>query len=327
MKTLKELNELAAATDFRPEALEKIHKLLSILERLDDNELSHGQWVLKGGTALNLFHLEVPRLSVDIDINFLGAANVEELQQAREVFERVLNAVCERSGCSIRRAPFEHAGGKFRLRYSTLLGGEQNLEVDVSYVARVPLWSVERRGCLLRELASVKIPSLTLPELAAGKFTALLARSAPRDTFDALNLIEHQPSLFEQPEFRVSFVTQIASSRADLRQPELPASLNEKHVETQLVPLLRVRAGAESRGASITEALQSKVRPVVEKMIRWSEDESRFLDRLLDDGELEPEHVADDLEIQERISRQPMLLWKQKHVRQHKGLDPPGRPN
>ena len=78
---------------------------------------------------------------------------------------------------------------------------------------------------------------------------------------------------------------------------------------------------------SITEALQSKVRPVVEKMIQWSEGESRFLDRLLDDGELEPEHVADDLEIQERISRQPMLRWKQKHVRQHKGLDPPGRPN
>ena len=84
MKTIGELRELAAATDFRPEALEKVHK---ILKRLDENELSHAQWVLKGGTALNLFYYDVPRLSVDIDINFVGVASVEELQQAREVFE------------------------------------------------------------------------------------------------------------------------------------------------------------------------------------------------------------------------------------------------
>lgn len=90
----------------------------------------------------------------------------------------------------------------------------------------------------MRVSSSERIPLLTLPELAAGKFTALRARSAARNAFDALNLIELQPLLFDQPEFRLAFVTQIASSRADLRQAELPASLNEKHMETQLVPLL-----------------------------------------------------------------------------------------
>jgi hypothetical protein len=35
--------------------------------------------VLKGGTALNLFVLDVPRLSVDIDLNYIGAADRETM--------------------------------------------------------------------------------------------------------------------------------------------------------------------------------------------------------------------------------------------------------
>ncbi|MCG2795115.1 MAG: nucleotidyl transferase AbiEii/AbiGii toxin family protein [Actinomycetia bacterium] len=36
-----------------------------------------GKLVLKGGTALNLFYLDMPRLSVDIDLNYIGAAGRE----------------------------------------------------------------------------------------------------------------------------------------------------------------------------------------------------------------------------------------------------------
>ena len=87
MKTRAELLAVADATRFRAEAIEKVHHLLGILSRLDEHELSHGQWALKGGTAINLFHLDVPRLSVDIDINFLGVEALEALPAAREAFE------------------------------------------------------------------------------------------------------------------------------------------------------------------------------------------------------------------------------------------------
>lgn len=115
MRTLAELRALADATDFRPEALEKVLRLMAILGRLRNNELSQGKWVLKGGTALNLFYLNVPRLSIDIDINFTGIEDVGQLAPARNVFERALVAVCAREDCSVKRTPVEHAGGKFRL--------------------------------------------------------------------------------------------------------------------------------------------------------------------------------------------------------------------
>jgi predicted nucleotidyltransferase component of viral defense system len=87
MKTRAELLRWSKETDFRPEALEKVYLLQAILHRLEDNELSQGQWVLKGGTAINLFHWAVPRLSVDIDINFIGVEDVGRLPSSRDVFE------------------------------------------------------------------------------------------------------------------------------------------------------------------------------------------------------------------------------------------------
>ena len=323
MKTRAELIGLANATDFRPEALEKVYRLLAILRRLSDNELSRGQWVLKGGSAINLFHLNAPRLSIDIDINFTGVKDVSQLGSARDVFERVLVASCAREDCSVKRAPAEHAGGKFRLRFPSLHGGQQNLEVDVSYVARIPLFGVEGRLCSLSGLVgNHPVPLLTLTELAAGKFTALSTRSAARDYYDALSLTEYEPAVLETPQFRVAFLCQVASSRSDLRRTEAPQTLGRREVEQKLIPLLRIKSSTAQLGASaLLEKLNEVVTPVFQKLVQWSEEEKRFLDAFLDSGEIAPHHLTDDKDLQARISEQSMLLWKQMHVRKHLGLD------
>lgn len=65
----KGLLDQAAATGFRAEILEKAILLLGLLERLREHPFIQGRVALKAGTALNLFHFEAPRLSVDIDLN------------------------------------------------------------------------------------------------------------------------------------------------------------------------------------------------------------------------------------------------------------------
>jgi len=63
----------AAATGFRPEILEKVIHLLNLLEGFRAHPFLKNRCALKGGTALNLFLFDVPRLSVDIDLNYIGA--------------------------------------------------------------------------------------------------------------------------------------------------------------------------------------------------------------------------------------------------------------
>ena len=69
------VRRVASATGFREEVVEKVLYLTAILARFRTHPALQHAWVLKGGTAINLFHLDVPRLSVDIDLNFIGGAD------------------------------------------------------------------------------------------------------------------------------------------------------------------------------------------------------------------------------------------------------------
>lgn len=46
---------------------------------------------LKGGTALNLFVFELPRLSVDVDVNYIGAADRETMMAERTKLDAALS--------------------------------------------------------------------------------------------------------------------------------------------------------------------------------------------------------------------------------------------
>jgi hypothetical protein len=130
----------AARTRFRPEVLEKSLRLLSLLEALLQHPSLKGRLALKGGTAINLFLFDVPRLSVDIDLNYVGAIEREAMLTDRPRVEQAARAVFEREGLRGRRAPKadEHADGKWLFRYASALGGESNLEVDLNFMFRVP---------------------------------------------------------------------------------------------------------------------------------------------------------------------------------------------
>ncbi len=315
----------AAETGFREEAVEKVFYLTAILGRMRTHPDLRNAWALKGGTAINLFHLDVPRLSVDIDINYVGQADLKAMQAARPGFERALEACCEREGCQVRRAPEEHAGGKYRLRYVGGVGGPGSLEVDVNYVQRIPLLGMERRRPMLPFGGeALDVPVLTLEELAAGKCAALLTRAAPRDAFDAWQLLEIAPDLLTRPGLRLAFAVQAGSSREDLRASRSDTSpVSAKAVREELLPLLRAEArpldGDPDRlAAQLTQVRQT----VASTLLTWRKNEREFLDRLIEKGEVAPDLLTNDPALRERVAAQPMLRWKALHVRRHRGLPP-----
>jgi len=313
------VEQVARESGFLPASVEKVLRLCSILARLDGHPTTRGMWRLKGGTALNLLHLDVPRMSVDIDLNFTGAADREGMLALRPDFEAALAAVCEREGCTVKRAPNEHAGGKFRLRFVSALGGSQNLEVDVSYVARVPLLETLTLPTRFPADQSIEVPTLSLLELAAGKFSALVQRTVARDAFDAANLLLTIPGLLEDPEFRLAFVCSIAGGRHDPRElaPTDPAP-TPRAVMQQLVPMLQQGGRRAPDPEELSAQIGSRLEGAVERLLAWSPAERRFLDQLHDEGMVEAKVLHADPAVQERIRTQPMLLWKAKNVRNHR---------
>ncbi|MDP2233310.1 MAG: nucleotidyl transferase AbiEii/AbiGii toxin family protein, partial [Actinomycetota bacterium] len=88
---------LRVPVGFAPAAIDKVERLLELLGAFREDRELHDLFVLHGGTALNLFHDDAPRLSVDIDLMFVGAADVAEMRERRPNVDarirRVVNAL------------------------------------------------------------------------------------------------------------------------------------------------------------------------------------------------------------------------------------------
>ncbi len=88
------LEQLSQDTGFRAEILEKVIHLLHLLQTINSHPFLKGKLLLKGGTALNLFLFDVPRLSVDIDLNYIGSLSKENMAKERPKLEQALLDVC-----------------------------------------------------------------------------------------------------------------------------------------------------------------------------------------------------------------------------------------
>lgn len=85
--TMQDLQREAGATGFPVETLEKAIRLVSLLNVLRSHPFLKTRLALKGGTALNLFVFDVPRLSVDIDLNYIGAVDRQTMLVERPKVE------------------------------------------------------------------------------------------------------------------------------------------------------------------------------------------------------------------------------------------------
>ena len=81
--TVQTLQRLAGETGYLPDTLEKVLRLLDLLDEIAGDPMLSERLVLKGGTALNVFYLDLDRLSVDIDLNYIGALDVTTMQNER----------------------------------------------------------------------------------------------------------------------------------------------------------------------------------------------------------------------------------------------------
>ena len=164
MLTEAELVRVANETGFHVEPLGKVEQLLALLDGLRSHPFLKGRVVLKGGTALNLFVFDVPRLSVDIDLNYIGAADRETMLAERPKVEQAIEAVCGRQGVQIKRVPSDHAGGKWRLSYTATTGRPGSLEV----VARRKLDQINRVRDLRHLCRAAREPTRASARAASG---------------------------------------------------------------------------------------------------------------------------------------------------------------
>ena len=290
----------AEATGFQQEVLEKTLHLLGLLDATNSHPFLRGRLALKGGTALNLFVFDVPRLSVDIDLNYVGSESTEDMRRERPLLEEALQAVFSREDYTVRRMPEEHAGGKWSLRYRTAYGGSARIEVDVNYMYRVPLWPLSMMTSRpLGSWEALEFPQVDLHELAAGKLAALFARQRARDLFDC-SLIFSLDTL-DIEKLRMAFVVYGAMNRRDWRTVGLDdVGFDPVELSSQLIPALRVGGFGYLRPPDYGESLIEECRAALQALLPFTHAEREFLDLLLEEGRISPGLLTADHVLQGR---------------------------
>jgi len=311
------LQRIAAETQLPAATLEKVLRLLDVLQAIAEDRDLKTRVALKGGTALNVFHLRLDRLSVDIDLNDVGSLERAEMEADRPLVDDALLRLLEAQGYQVRRQPPGHAGGKWVARYTSALGGGATLEVDLNYMARGPLFGVQSMSSIpLGGVTATGIPVIDLHEVVAGKLVALLDRQAARDLFDARRILETQT--LDWSLVRAGVMAWGAAGRRDWREASLDIGGDPRELRAKLAICLPRNFFAAAGGVDAWIADTVAVcRAGLASLFERSAGEAAFLDRLLDAGEIDPSGLAVADDVKARIANMPMLVWKAQNVRQH----------
>ncbi len=177
---------IGRAAGYRPEPLETVFRLAGLLGAI--SEVLGDEVCLRGGTALNLGFLNLPRLSVDVDLDYVGSTDSADARRRRPELLRELTALAESLGYAVAEERPSYAMAHLRLGYTDGRGRSATLKVDLNFVDRVPV--LLPCGRWLRhpfgdDLSTPTVQMLQFPELVATKLVALARRRLARDLFDA----------------------------------------------------------------------------------------------------------------------------------------------
>ncbi|MFW2571953.1 nucleotidyl transferase AbiEii/AbiGii toxin family protein [Legionella sp. 29fVS95] len=314
LNSKEQLMSQARAGGYKPEILEKVYRLLDVFQQIMAVPFLQERLVLKGGTALNLFCFEqLPRLSVDIDLNYIGALDREKMLEEKPMIADAVEQIMVQNQFERHRAPMRHAGGKMVWFYPSLLGQRGSLEIDINFMYRQPLFPIGLKSPNIEAYNTLNGPVLDIHELAAGKLSALFDRSASRDWFDAHYLLTQTP--IDKNKLKLAFVTYLAMTRIEFSKlvPE-QIDYDLTDLRNRLVPVMH-QLSVSRNTRELKEwatARISELRQELSSLLPLEEHELLFINKIRNEGIISPELMTNDLEISQRIKSHPAINWAMK---------------
>ncbi len=179
-----------------------------------------GTFALKGGSAINLFLREMPRLSVDLDLVFTDHQLSRE--EALETIQRRLSEAKNRldqKGLVVRIVDSKGTGETKLL----VRRGHISVKIEVNTVIRGAIHPPQRMSLTASAsealMADLELPVLSPEDIYGGKLVAAMDRQHPRDLFDVMELFAHGGIT---PEMRQAFIAYLISHNRPIHEVLFP---------------------------------------------------------------------------------------------------------
>ena len=267
-----------------------------------------GAFALKGGTAINLFMRNMPRLSVDLDLVFTDHRMPRD--QALQRIDEALRQAAARLNARGFQTRTRGAAGGLETKLMVRRGSIE-VKVEVNFVMRGTVHPVRNAALAPRArdllMADVELPVASLEDVYGGKLVAAMDRQHPRDLFDVMQLFAYEGIT---PSIRRAFVVYLASHNRPVHEVLFPA---ERDIAQEYE---RTFQGMTADTVELADLLTVRKRMMVELPGSLDPDERRFLLSLVDNKPdwplLEIPH-ADEL---------PGIRWKLNNLGQLQAANP-----
>lgn len=294
---------------FAPRSQGQALRVLQVLETMSQDENLRESYALHGGTALNLFFLNAPRLSVDADLSYVRTVDSSVMEKDRPDLERRLFEVAHGAGFDPRRKKLEHSGGAINLLYRD--GPRQgHVKVDLNYRNRSPLLPPQTVTADVVNGPSVTYKINHPYQLFGGKMKAVLGRVAARDLYD-INLIGDVLDPYRSPLVSRILTYSQATSDSFPRQVAVASRFGHRQdlVDQDLVPMLPL--GTE---VSLDQMISGAESFFDNHFSGMSDAEREFID-LAKTGDYRPEILfSDEPDVLAAALADPVLHRKQEQL-------------
>lgn len=308
------LDIIAKEQGFIRDNLEKVMRLVEILNYFHDSPLLSKSLVLKGGTAINFTVFQLPRLSVDIDLDFTADCSREMMLSIRQEVNAEILRYMESEGYHIASGSKNpHTLDSWVFHYTNAAGNNDGIKIEINYSDRCHILPAIDTHVSIPFLSDVEVRSLSPIELFATKINALIGRSAARDIYDVYNMVEHQLFLSDEEQTLLRkatvFYLTVGSSRKDSATPtEFGAfpqidKIRFPQIRSQLMPVLRQSERFDFEEAKVA------VKDFLMTLLALTDSEKEYVQGF-NCGKYAPELLFEDKVIVDRIKFHPMALWK-----------------
>ena len=307
------IENISKETGFIQSTLEKVERLIRILEWMNSDAKLNKLLVLKGGTAINTAIFNFPRLSVDIDLDLTENLAKEKMIKERENIHNLLVNYLSANNYKInmKKSINVYALDSIVAEYVDIKGNIDNIKIEINYMNRVHILDTKRIKVSTDVFKDkhLIIHCIHPIEIYASKLCALLSRSTARDLYDIYTLSKY--NLFDDGEKRLLkqcfMLEYIAVNNYKLKDMKIDniEKLKRQDIRTKLLPTLKDRNPRKSN----VDEMKKAVREYLKDILVVDDNIKEFYDKF-QKGIYEPELLFENKEIIERIKEHPMIMWK-----------------
>jgi predicted nucleotidyltransferase component of viral defense system len=306
------ISAIAKGTGFQADNLEKLLRLRELLTEFHKHSFLRNKLVLKGGTALNLFYLDLARLSVDIDLNYIAHVGREEMLQQRPDVTKAVEQIAYGLGYKLQKGKDEYALREWHLGYNNHSGSPDHVQVEINFLMRAcALPPKVLPAAPIADSEPCDFLVLATEELFAGKIKAMIDRRHPRDLYDLFRFtrsrLVHDSEILRK--LAVLFSTTMDHDFRTYAFGRV-AEIDAKEIDRHLYPLLK--AGDRPTAVEMLAAAKPLLQGVLDHR-----REAGYLTAIAA-GKYQPELLfPKHPQIVERIRLHPALVWKAENVAQY----------